>query len=81
MSAHYRVTFEIMYQPEGVPLPLFFHPAYIVEANNQEHAKERAQLAFNSHPDNVKLNREIVEVELTGSPEDESKIFKLEDSQ
>ncbi|MFF9653794.1 hypothetical protein [Streptomyces sp. NPDC014622] len=41
----------------------FFHPCYIVEANSVEEAKEKGQEAFNSHPNNVKLQREIVEVQ------------------
>ena len=53
----YRVMFETFVHPA-----FFFHPCYVVEANNIEEAKEKAQEAFNSHPNNVKLQREIVEV-------------------
>jgi len=44
-------------------LPLFFHPQYEVEAKDKEEAKEKAQEAFNSHPNNLDLEREIVKVE------------------
>jgi len=54
----YRVMFETFVHPA-----FFFHPCYVVEANNVEEAKEKAQEVFNSHPNNVKLQREIVEVE------------------
>lgn len=54
----YRVMFETFVHPT-----LFFHFYYVVEANNVEEAKEKAQEAFNSHPNNVKLEREIVEVQ------------------
>ena len=53
----YRVMFETFIHPS-----FFFHPCYVVEANNVEEAKEKGQEAFNSHPNNVKLQREIVEV-------------------
>lgn len=58
----YRVTFEIVHWHMGV-LPIFFHPQYEVEAKDEEEAKEKAQESFNSHPDNIKLEREIVKVE------------------
>ena len=58
----YRVTFETVYWHMGV-LPLFFHPQYEVEAKDEDEAKEKAQEAFNSHPDNMKLERKIVNVE------------------
>lgn len=54
----YRVVFETFIHPA-----FFFHPCYIVEANSIEEAKEKGQEAFNSHPNNVKLQREIVEVQ------------------
>lgn len=54
----YRVMFETFIHPV-----FFFHPCYIVEANSVEEAKEKGQEAFNSHPDNVKLQREIVKVQ------------------
>lgn len=44
-------------------LPIFFHPQYEVEAKDEEEAKEKAQEAFNSHPNNIDLEREIVKVE------------------
>ncbi|WP_415401341.1 hypothetical protein ACMVYO_04570 [Staphylococcus hominis] len=53
----YRVMIEAFVHSD-----LFFHFYYVVEANNVEEAKEKAQEAFNSHPNNVKLQREIVEV-------------------
>jgi len=52
----YKVTFEII---KGV---FFFHPFCVVEAQDIEHAKERAMQVMNSHPDNVKINKEIVDV-------------------
>ena len=58
----YRVTFETVYWHMEV-LPLFFHPQYEVKAKDEDEAKEKAQEAFNSHSDNVKLEREIVNVE------------------
>ena len=58
----YRVTFETVYWHMGV-LPLLFHSRYEVKAQNEEEAKEKAQEAFNSHPDNIELEREIVNVE------------------
>ena len=54
----YRVMFETFIHPA-----FFFHPCYIVEANTVEEAKEKGQEAFNSHPKNVKFQREIVEVQ------------------
>ncbi|APT17166.1 hypothetical protein [Staphylococcus epidermidis] len=54
----YRVMFETFIHPA-----FFFHTCYIVEANSVEEAKEKGQEAFNSHPNNVKLQREIVEVQ------------------
>lgn len=58
----YRVTFEIAHWHMGV-LPIFFHPQFEVEAKDEEEAKEKAQEAFNSHPNNIDLEREIVKVE------------------
>ncbi|WP_198550911.1 hypothetical protein [Macrococcoides caseolyticum] len=57
MANIYKVTFEII---KGV---FFFHPFCIVEARDIEHAKERAMQVMNSHPDNVKINKEIVDVQ------------------
>lgn len=54
----YRVMFETFIHPA-----FFFHPCYIVEANSVVEAKEKGQEAFNSHPNNVTLQREIVEVQ------------------
>lgn len=54
----YRVMFETFIHPA-----FFFHLCYIVEANSVVEAKEKGQEAFNSHPNNVKLQREIVEVQ------------------
>lgn len=58
----YRVTFETAHWNMGV-LPIFFHPQFEVEAKDEEEAKEKAQEAFNSHPNNKDLEREIVKVE------------------
>ncbi|TDM35208.1 hypothetical protein [Macrococcoides canis] len=57
MTKIYKVTFEII---KGV---FFFHPFCIVEAQDIGHAKERAMQVMNSHPDNVKITKEIVDVE------------------
>ncbi|ANZ33887.1 hypothetical protein [Staphylococcus carnosus] len=59
MKCKYEVIFEVVYSPL-----FFFHPKYEVIAKNEEQAKIKAQEAFNSHPDNVDLKREIVEVNL-----------------
>lgn len=58
----YRVTFETTHWHMGV-LPIFFHPQYEVEAKDEKEAKEKAQEVFNSHPNNIDLEREIVKVE------------------
>ena len=58
----YSVTFETAYWHTGI-LPLFFHPQYEVEAKDEDEAKEKAQEAFNSHPNNLDLEREVVKVE------------------
>ena len=55
----YEVIFEVVYSPL-----FFFHPKYEVTAKDENEAKEKAQEAFNSHPNNVNLKREIVEVNL-----------------
>ena len=57
MTKIYKVTFEIM---NGV---IFYHPFCIVESQDAERAKDRAMQVINSHPDNVKIEKEIVEVE------------------
>ncbi|WP_198550912.1 hypothetical protein [Macrococcoides caseolyticum] len=72
MTNIYKVTFEIM---NG---PFFFHPFCIVEAQDIECAKERAMQVMNSHPDNVKINKEIVGVEEVSKEEYPSYIRKDE---
>lgn len=57
MTNIYKVTFEIIKEM------FFFHPFCVVEAHDIEHAKERAMQVMNSHPDNVKINKEIVDVQ------------------
>lgn len=57
MTNIYKVTFEIV---KGV---FFFHPFCVVEAQDIKNAKERAIQVMNSHPDNVKIKKEIVDVE------------------
>lgn len=57
MTNIYKVTFEII---KGV---FFFRPFCVVEAQGVEHAKERAMQVMNSHPDNVKIKKEIVDVQ------------------
>ena len=54
----YEVIFEVVYSPL-----FFFHPKYEVTAKDENEAKEKAQEAFNSHPDNIELEREIMNVE------------------
>lgn len=61
--AKYRVQFEVLYMYQGV-IPLMYHPSTIVEADNIEDAKTVAQEVFNSHPENVSLPREIIDVTL-----------------
>ncbi|QRN90253.1 hypothetical protein JRU67_09275 [Mammaliicoccus sciuri] len=58
----YNVVFEIVHRQFGI-LPIFFHSQIQIEANNEEEAKLKAQEAFNSHPNNIDLERKIVEVE------------------
>lgn len=74
----FKVTFEVAFYPKEIPLPMFFHPAYHVEARSFEEAIDRADIAFNSHEDNKKLEREIVAIESVSRPDDEDLIFKLE---
>lgn len=57
----YKVQFEVLYMYQGV-IPLMYHPSTIVEADNIEDAKTVAQEVFNSHPENVSLPREIIDV-------------------
>lgn len=59
--AKYRVQFEVLYMYQGV-IPLMYHPSTIVEAYSIEYAKMVAQEVFNSHPENVSLSREIIDV-------------------
>ena len=62
----YRVTFETF-----IHQTFFFHPCYIVEANSIEEAKEKGQKLFDTHPNNVKVQREIVEVKESEENNDE----------
>lgn len=57
----YKVQFEVLYMYQGV-IPLMYHPSTVVEADNIEDAKTVAQEVFNSHPENVSLSREIIDV-------------------
>lgn len=59
MTYKYEVIFEVVYSPL-----FFFHPKCEVIAKDEEQTKIKAQEVFNSHPDNVNLKREIVEVNL-----------------
>ncbi|MRF37144.1 hypothetical protein GIJ44_20875 [Staphylococcus sp. KY49P] len=57
----YKVQFEVMYMYQDV-IPLMYHPRTVVDADSVEDAKVKAQEVFNSHPNNVNLPREIVDV-------------------
>ncbi|MDW4519830.1 hypothetical protein QI033_00490 [Staphylococcus saprophyticus] len=59
----YKVQFEVMYMYQDV-IPLMYHPSTVVDADNIEDAKVKAQEVFNSHPDNVSLPREVVDVSI-----------------
>ncbi|MCD8921678.1 hypothetical protein K2V69_13445 [Staphylococcus gallinarum] len=59
MTKTYEVIFEVVFNPL-----VFFHPRYKVTAKDEEESKIKAQEAFNSHPNNVNLEREIVEINL-----------------
>lgn len=59
----YRVQFEVLYMYQGV-IPLMYHPSTLVEADSEEDAKTVAQEVFDSHPENVSLPREIIDVTL-----------------
>ena len=72
MTNIYKVTFEIM---NGV---IFFHPFCIVESQDAERAKDRAMQVINSHPDNVKIEKEIVDVQEVSKEEYPSYIRKEE---
>lgn len=60
---NYKVQFEVMYMYQDV-IPLMYHPSTVVDADNIEDAKVKAQEVFNSHPDNVSLPREVVDVSI-----------------
>lgn len=66
-TAKYRVTFEVKRMYNGM-LPIMYHPQYEVEcrAEDMDSVVNKAQEAFDSHPDNVELEREIVKIELVG---------------
>lgn len=66
-TAKYRVTFEVKRMYNGM-IPIMYHPQYEVEcrAGDMDSVVEFAQNAFDSHPDNVELEREIVKIELLG---------------
>lgn len=63
----YRVTFEVKRMYNGM-LPIMYYPQYEVEcrAGDMDSVVEFAQNAFDSHPDNVELEREIVKIEVLG---------------
>lgn len=77
----FKVTFEVVHFPDGIPILTFFHPAYHVEARSFEEAIKRAEIAFNSHEDNKTLDREIVSMEIVARPENEKLILKMEVSE
>ncbi len=68
----YRVDFEIFYSL------LFFHPYVVVEANDVEQAIARANQVFNSNPDNMDLDKKIIEVKQV-SETDYDDVIKLTD--
>ena len=72
MTKIYKVTFEIM---NGA---FIFHPFCIVESQDAERAKDRAMQVINSHPDNVKIEKEIVDVQEVSKEEYPSYIRKEE---
>ncbi|WZK93738.1 hypothetical protein [Staphylococcus phage SpP] len=57
----YKVQFEVPYLYQDV-IPLMYHPYIIVDADNEKDASEIAQELFDSHPNNVCLTREIIEI-------------------
>lgn len=63
----YRVTFEVKRMYNGM-IPIMYHPQYEVEcrAGDMDSVVEFAQNAFDSHPDNVELEREIIKIEVLG---------------
>lgn len=66
-TAKYRVTFEVKRMYNDM-IPIMYHPQYEVEcrAGDMDSVVEFAQNAFDSHPDNVELEREIVKIEVLG---------------
>lgn len=64
-TAKYRVTFEVKRMYNDM-IPIMYHPQYEVEcrAGDMDSVVEFAQNAFDSHPDNVELEREIVKIEV-----------------
>ncbi|WP_394877027.1 hypothetical protein [Mammaliicoccus lentus] len=65
-TSKYRVTFETAHWHGGIPIR--YHPQYEVdcEIGDVVSVANKAQNAFDSHPDNVELEREIVKIELLG---------------
>lgn len=63
----YRVMFEVKSMYNGT-IPIMYHPQYEVEcrAGDMDSVVEFAQNAFDSHPDNVELEREIIKIEVLG---------------
>lgn len=63
----YRVTFEVKRMYNGM-LPIMYHPQYEIEcrARDMDSVVEFAQNAFDSHPDNVELEKEIIKIEVLG---------------
>lgn len=63
----YRVTFEVKRMYNGT-IPIMYHPQYEVEcrSGDMDSVVEFAQNAFDSHPNNVELEREIIKIELVG---------------
>lgn len=59
MVYKYEVIFEVVYSPL-----FFFHPKCEVIAKDKEEAKIKAQEVFNSNPDNVDLEHEIIKINL-----------------
>lgn len=66
-TAKYRVTFEVKRMYNST-IPIMYHPQYEIEcrAEDIDSAVEFAQNAFDSHPDIVELEREIVKIEVLG---------------
>lgn len=59
MRYKYEVIFEVIYSPIH-----FFHPKCEVIAKDKEEAKIKAEEIFNSHPNNVDLEHEIIKINL-----------------